>query len=419
MKEKNFSDPFISVAERNEVCMHELPKVPETEVKSRLAKFQRTLREMNADGALITQNVDIYYLTGTMQNGVLFVPQTGEPCFYVKKSVTRAELEASVPVEEMGRMKELGQRITARFGTVKRLGLETDVLPYGTALRFLGLFPGAEAVDVGFPLRMIRAVKSEYELAQLREAAKWVNEIIAALPETVRPGMTELELSAKIEYTLRLKGHIGIYRMRGYNQELCLGMVASGSAAATPTYFDGPAGGLGLTTASPQGSSRKEIQPGEPILVDISTVVEGYIIDQTRMAVIGDLDPELQRAYDVAVRIIKEVEKLGKPGVSWESLYVKALEMAEEAGLKEHFMGYGKDQAKFLGHGVGLELDELPVLAKGFSQPLEENMVIAIEPKFTFPGKGVVGIENTYLVTQEGLKSITFAPEEIVRIPAE
>ncbi|WP_124727021.1 M24 family metallopeptidase [Staphylospora marina] len=397
--------------------MQPLPLVPETEVKSRIRRFQRVLADLNVDGALITQNVDVFYLTGTMQNGALFVPQTGEPVFYVKKSITRAEQESSVAVEDMGRMKELGQRIRERFGEVKRLGLEADVLPYGLALRWLSLFPGAEAVDVAFPLRSIRAVKSGYELDKLREAAARVNEIILSLPEVIHPGMTELELSAHIENTLRLKGHTGMYRMRGYNQELCLGMVASGAAAATPTYFDGPAGGLGLSVSSPQGSSRKAIAPGEPILVDISTVVEGYIIDQTRMAVIGEMDPELERAYEVAVEIIKEAEKMGKPGVSWESLYIRSLEMAEAAGLKDHFMGFGKDQAKFLGHGVGLELDELPILAKGFSQPLEENMVIAIEPKFTFPGRGVVGIENTYQVTESGLKSITFAPEEIVRIP--
>lgn len=399
--------------------MHTLPLVPEAEVKKRVARFQETLKELNLDGALITQNIDVYYLTGTMQNGVLFVPQSGEPRFYVKKSVARAEYEAAVPVEDMGRMKELGQKIQQRFGAVKRLGLETDVLPYGLAMRYLGLFPGAEAMDIGFPLRLIRAVKSDYEISQFREAALRVNEIIAALPQYIRVGTSELELSAQIEYALRLKGNIGIYRMRGYNQELCLGMVASGSAAATPTYFDGPAGGLGLTTASPQGSSRKTFEVGEPILVDISTVVEGYLIDQTRLAVIGELDPELERAYEVTVRILREVEKMGTPGTPWEALYLRSLEIAEEAGLKEHYMGYGKDQAKFLGHGVGLELDELPVLARGFKQPLEEGMVIAIEPKFTFPGRGVVGIENTYLVTKNGLESLSIAPEDIVRIPVE
>ncbi|SEN00209.1 M24 family metallopeptidase [Lihuaxuella thermophila] len=399
--------------------MHHLPKVPTTEIENRLKKFQNHLQQSQLDGALITQNIDIYYLTGTMQNGVLFVPKDGEPRFYVKKSVARAEFEASVPVEEMGRMKELGQKIESRYGKVSRIGLETDVLPYGLAVRYLGMFPGAEPVDISFPLRLQRAVKSRYELDQLREAARRINDIILSLPEMIRPGMSELELTAAIEYRLRLQGNINIYRMRAYNQELALGMVASGKAAATPTYFDGPAGGLGLSTASPQSASHKALAPGEPILVDISTVVEGYLVDQTRLAVIGELEEDLVRAYEVSRNILKEVEQMGRPGVAWEELYLKSLEMAKEAGLSEHFMGYGKDQAKFLGHGVGLELDELPVLAKGFKQPLEEGMVIAIEPKFTFPGRGVVGIENTYLVTGSGLEAITFAPEEIVQIRAD
>jgi Xaa-Pro dipeptidase len=345
------------------------------------------------------------------------VPQSGEPRFYVKKSVARAEFEASVPVEEMGRMKQLGERLRSTFGNVKRIGIEMDVLPYGLAVRYLGFFPDAEAVDVAFMLRLVRAVKSEYELNQLRIAAAHVQEMVATLPQQIRVGMSEVELSAQIEHALRLKGNIGIYRMRGYNQELCLGMVASGEAAATPTYFDGPAGGLGMSVASPQGASRKTFSVGEPILFDISTVVEGYIIDQTRMAVIGELDEELTRAYEVAVSIIREAERMGKPGVPWQDLYLKALEMAEAAGLQQHFMGFGNDQARFLGHGVGLEFDELPVLARGFAQPLEKNMVIAIEPKFTFPGRGVVGIENTYVVTEQGLKAITTTPEDIVRIP--
>ncbi|TCS96632.1 Xaa-Pro aminopeptidase [Hazenella coriacea] len=398
--------------------MHSLPLVPVSEIKQRLQDFQQTLQQMKLDGALITQNIDIYYLSGTMQNGVLYVPKSGDPCLYVKKSVTRAEFEASIPVEEMGRMKELGDKIRNHFGEVKRLGIEMDVLPYGLAQRYLSMFPGAEAVDVSFALRLQRAVKSSYELEQLREAARRVHEIVVSLPEMIRLGMSEVELAAQIEYKLRVQGNISLYRMRGYNQELALGMVASGMAAATPTYFDGPAGGLGLTTASPQGSGHKTFTSGEPILVDISTVVEGYIIDQTRMAVVGEMDDDLQQAYEITRSILREIEQMGRPGVSWESLYLKAVEMADQAGLKEHFMGYGKDQAKFLGHGVGLELDELPVLARGFSQELVEGMVIAIEPKFTFPGRGVVGIENTYLVTTQGLQSLTTAPEEIVKIEA-
>lgn len=334
----------------------------------------------------------------------------------MKKSVARAELESAVQVEYSGSLRELGQKIISRFGKLQCLGLEMDVLPYSIAMRYLQLFNNAQPVDISFHLRRQRSIKSAYELSQMVEAAKRVGEIVEALPEIIYIGMSEIELAAEIEYRLRCQGHINLHRMRGYNQELALGMVASGYAASTPTYFDGPAGGLGVSTASPQGASFKKIRENEPILVDISTVVEGYLIDQTRMAVIGELDESLFRAYEVSRKIAKEIEALGKPGVSWELLYLHSLEMVQEAGLTQHFMGYGKDQAKFLGHGVGLEMDELPILAKGFEYPLEEGMVIAIEPKFTFPGQGVIGIENTYVVRSGGLESLTTVSEEIVTI---
>ncbi|RAL26751.1 M24 family metallopeptidase [Thermoflavimicrobium daqui] len=394
--------------------MHPLPKVPKSEIESRIQRLQNAMRSENIDGALITQNIDLYYLTGTMQNGVLFLPADGEPCLYVKRSLVRAKFEASVPVEEMGRFKELSEKLREQFANGKRLGIEMDVLPYGLALRYLRCFPDVEPVDLSYLLRLQRAIKSPYELEQLEESAKMVKQVIDLLPEMIRPGVSEVELAAKIEYQLRMMGNFGLYRMRAYNQELVLGMVASGVAAATPTYFDGPAGGLGLSIANPQGASRKIFAYGEPILVDISAVCEGYIIDQTRLAVIGELDDDLKHAYEVTRQILKEIEQLGKPGIPWRDLYNRGCEMAKAAGLEKHFMGYGPDQVRFLGHGVGLELDELPVLANGFSEPLEEGMVIAIEPKFTFPERGVVGIENTYVVKPDGLKSITFASEEII-----
>lgn len=396
--------------------MHQLPKLPEEEIQARIDRFQQTLTSLELDGALITQNVDLFYLTGTMQNGILFVPSKGQPHLYVKKSVKRAQFETSVSVEPFGRSRDLGQKIETRFGKIQNLGLEMDVLPYNQATRYLQLFPYARAKDISFELRSQRAVKSAYEVNHIRSAAKKVNQVIESLPTFIRPGITELELVAKIEQVLRLQGNINLYRMRGYNQELVLGMVVSGEAAAIPTAFDGPAGGLGLSIASPQGASKKTIAPGEPILVDIGTVCEGYLIDQTRLAVLGELDPDLKYAYQVAQQILRKVEEIARPGLPWEALYLSACELVEQKGLSDHFMGYGDDQAKFLGHGIGLELDELPILAKGFTQPLEQGMVIAVEPKFTFPGRGVVGLENTYVITQTGIEVISLSAEEIIEI---
>jgi Xaa-Pro aminopeptidase len=395
--------------------MNFLTKISKIEIDKRIQKLQSRLQQQSISAALITQNVDIFYYTGTMQNGLLYVSAYEQPVFYVKKSVIRAQEESPLDVEPLGKMRTLGERIIAKFGKPEVIGLELDVLPYQLGIKYQQMFD-AQIKDISQMIRLQRSVKSEYEQTQISKAARLVDEVIQQIPNWIEIGMTEVELAAKMEHYLRVRGNINLNRMRGYNQELSLGMVASGSAASTPTYFDGPAGGLGLTVASPQGASMKPIQENEPILLDFSTVVEGYMVDQTRIAVIGSLEPKLLEAYEVSRNILRAVEKLGKPGVAWEVLYQHALEMVEEAGLQDYFMGYGDDQAKFLGHGVGLEIDELPILANRFSQPLEENMVIAMEPKFTFPGIGVVGVENTYVVKENGLCSLSISSEEIIQV---
>lgn len=399
--------------------MHTLSLVPKSEIQQRIDRLQQLLQKQQIDGVLLAQNVDLYYFTGTMQNALCYVPKQGAPILYVKKSVVRAEFEAHVEVQPLGKLRELGSVLTERFGSIYKLGLELDVLPYTTASFYKRLFAESEIVDVSFAIREIRSVKSAYELEQIERAAKILDDTLRKVRSSIHIGMSEVELAAKIEYEFRLQGNMNLWRMRGFNQELALGMVASGSAASTPTYFDGPAGGLGISTASPQGASFRGIQANEPILIDVSMVTEGYMVDQTRIAVIGELPAKLLEAYEVARTILRKVEGLGKPGVAWQDLYLTSIQMAEEAGLSEYFMGFGADQAKFLGHGVGIELDELPILAKGFTQTLQEGMVIAIEPKFSFPGQGVIGIENTYVVTSSGLRSLSVTSEEIIQIPAQ
>jgi Xaa-Pro aminopeptidase len=393
-----------------------LPTVPQSEIAQRLARVQQHMQAEQMEGLLITHKMNLLYFAGSMQNGTLFIPATGEATFYVKKSLLRAEAESSLTVEKMGSLRDLGKRIETKYGSIQRLGIEEDVIPYKLAVRYIQSFDQAEMIPAAALLRKIRAQKSPFELDLIKQSAAKVDRVIQALPHIIRPQMSELELVAEIEYRLRLEGNFNLYRTHGYNQELVLGMVAAGRQATVPTFFDGPAGGLGLSVAHPQSASREAIQPQQPILIDIGATTEGYLIDQTRIAVIGELTEQMQEAYQVAKQILRHVEPLIRPGVSWEQPYLDAIAMAKEAGLADHFMGYGADQVKFLGHGIGLEIDEWPVLAKGFTQPLQEGMVIAIEPKFLFPGQGIVGIENTYVVQTDGLSPLTQSSEEIIRI---
>lgn len=402
--------------------------ISEEVVQERIAKLQEAMRASAVDGFLLTQNIDLYYYTGSMQNGYAFVPSHGGPVFFVKRSLERAKLESGVQVKELGAFRQFGATLAKEFphlfnaaaGVKVIIAADLDVLPAQTYLKLSELLQAAGAsavVDGSAMIRRQRMIKSPLEISRFEAAASVVDEALNEALHFLKPGVTELEWMARVEYELRRRGHIGLMRMRGYNQEIATGMFIAGPAAAVPTYFDGPAGGLGLGATSPQSVSKRAIERNEPILMDIGCCMDGYVIDQTRTAVIGELPEKLARAYEVSEAIIREAEKGMIVGAVCSDLYARALEQAGEAGLSAHFMGYGADQAKFLGHGIGLEIDEWPVLAKGFDFPLEAGMVIAVEPKFTFPGEGVVGIENSYLITDGRPRALTFTKEGLIKLP--
>ncbi|GLX66394.1 M24 family metallopeptidase [Paenibacillus glycanilyticus] len=402
--------------------------IAEEVVKDRIHKLQESMRAANVDGFLLTQNIDLYYYTGSMQNGYAFIPSHGEPVFFVKRSLERARLESGVAVKELGAFRMFGESLAKQFplvftGRADRkavIAADLDVMPALTYLKLSELLQAAGAgslIDGSAIIRRQRMIKSPFEISRFEAAAAVVDESLREALNYLKPGVTELEWMAHVEFELRKRGHIGLMRMRGYNQEIATGMFIAGSAAAVPTYFDGPAGGLGLGATSPQSVSRRAIERNEPILMDIGCCIDGYVIDQTRTAVIGELPEKLSHAYAVSEAIIREAEQGMVEGSICSNLYGRALEQAGEAGLSAHFMGYGADQARFLGHGIGLEIDEWPVLAKGFDVPLEAGMVIAVEPKFTFPCEGVVGIENSYLITDGRPRALTFTREGLIKLP--
>lgn len=395
---------------------------PENEASSRRERLQLLMRDQGIDGCLISQNVGIYYFTGSMQTGYLFVPSEGEASYYVKRSLLRANTESMVRTAELGSFRHFGAKLASDYPALFAkeypiIGADLDVMPAQLYLKLREIVPNAEWTDASAILRRVRIVKSAYEVEQIRIAAQAAAVALDEGLAQLREGMTELELMGVIEHAIRRQGHIGLMRMRGYNQEMMTGMVAAGEAAAEPSYFDGPAGGRGLTPAAPQSASGRPIRRDEPILIDIGCCIDGYVIDQTRTAVIGSLPLDLERAYEVADAILRRTESLLMPGAIPEHLYAESLKLASDAGLSAHFMGFGADQVRFLGHGIGLELDEWPVLARGFAEPLEPGTVIAVEPKFTFPGRGVVGIENTYLVRESGCEPLTASPEKVFVLP--
>jgi Xaa-Pro aminopeptidase len=308
------------------------------------------------------------------------------------------------------------RELAAATGARGRVGTTLDVVPAATLDFWRRQLPVAEWVDVSGALRAQRSVKSPAEIAVQREGGRRLSAVLGEVPAFLAPGMREIDLSAEIEHRLRRAGNEGSPRLRTYNAELFVGLAVAGEGAAVPGFFDGPVAGSGLHAAYPLGASVRPIGRDEPVLVDFTAVFGGYVVDMTRMAVCGTLAPDLARALAVARAIQAEVAGKLRPGVVPEDLWARALAVAGEAGLGDHFMGPPGDQARFVGHGVGLELDEPPVLAPGSRIPLRAGQTVAVEPKFVFPGRGAVGIENTWLVTESGGERLTPLPDELMAV---
>jgi Xaa-Pro aminopeptidase len=228
--------------------------------------------------------------------------------------------------------------------------------------------------------------------------------------------MTEIELAGRVEAAARRGGHQGLVHMRGWNQEVFYGQLSSGEAAAMQSFPDIPLAGEGPSAASPLGAGRRRVVAGEPVILDYVAVLDGYMLDQTRTLAIGTLPEKFGRAHDAAVAILVDVQSAIRPGVTPQDLYRRSLERARELGVAEAFMGSGPLRARYLGHGVGLELDEWPVLAEGWTDPLQPGHVFCVEPKIVFPGEGAVGIEDQYAVTPEGAERLTLPDQRLFSV---
>jgi Xaa-Pro aminopeptidase len=329
----------------------------------------------------------------------------------VRKSLERARSDSPLAqVVPFPPSKELA----ALVGPGRRLGLTLDVVPVATQQFWAKALPGAVWTDVSPALRELRSVKSPWELERMRETARMLGGIFGEVPSFLRPGMREVDLAAEIEARMRRAGNEGSPRLRGWNQEFFMGLAIAGGAASAPSYFDGPVTGSGLSPYSPMGSSLEPIARDTPVLLDYTATQNGYITDLTRIAVCGRLAPELERAFSVARRIQDAVAAALKPGAVPSKLFAEARAQADAAGLGDRFMGPPGAQARFVGHGVGLELDETPVLAPGFDAPLRLGQTLALEPKFVFPGMGAVGIENTWVVGEHGGERFAELPDDLL-----
>ena len=393
-------------------------QVPATELLQRIEALQKRMPHADLEAALILQNTDLYYFSGTIQQSYLYIPMEGEPVLLVKKDPQRAASESTLKnVIAIKSPREIPEWVkSSGYPSPRSLGLELDVLPAATYLSLQQIFSDCVVKDVSHAIREVRAVKSLYEIGMIRQAAAGSDRLAAFVRDHLVEGIPEIELAGLVEAEARRLGHQGIVRMRMWNNELFYGHLMSGPSAAAPSYLASPTGGDGVGAAVAQGASLRPILRHEPVLFDYVFIHGGYICDQTRIFSIGSLPDQLMRGHEAMLKIEERLKSAIQPGIKAGDVYDMASETAEASGFGEMFMGTGERKLSFVGHGVGLELDEYPVLAKGQKMALTENMVIAIEPKLIFPGLGVVGIENSHRVTPKGLETFGCFETAVVRV---
>lgn len=373
-------------------------------------KIRVLMAQQNIDAALITCNVNLIYTYGRVVSGYLYLPLHSPALLFVKRP-NNIDGEHVFPIRKpeqiIGLLKEKGLPLP------QKLMLEGDELSYTEYNRLAAIFPEAEVVN-GTPLiRQARSVKTPVEVELFRRSALLHAKAYEQIPTVYRPGMTDVEFSIEIERLMRLQGNLGIFRVFGQSMEIFMGSVLTGDNAAAPSPYDFALGGEGLDPALPGGANGTPLKEGQSVMVDLGGNFNGYMGDMSRVFSIGKLSDEAYTAHRVCLEIQEEVSGMAQPGAVCEDLYNKAIEIVTKAGFADRFMGIGQ-QARFIGHGIGLEINEAPVLAPRIKQELEPGMVFALEPKIVIPGVGPVGIENSWVVTQEGVEKLTLCEEEIV-----
>jgi Xaa-Pro dipeptidase len=392
---------------------------PPDEIAARIEKFRKALARQGIDFAIIVQNVDLFYLTGTSQKGVLAISVDQEPIFFVEKSLTRAARETPLAIIPIGKDKEVKDVLAARGILQGRGGMELDVLPVLAFERWKSILGCDGLADISPSLREVRLVKSAFEIEQIKKSGAIIDRVFAKAKSVVKEGRRELDIAAILESEGRMHGHQGLLRMRGFNQEMMNIYVTHGVSGTVVSGADVPIAGAGVTHAVPQGPSMNTVQSGIPLLVDYGGGYNGYITDETRAFVVGKLKKIFVKAHAVAREIVEETMSFAKEGVNAADIFRKALDRAKREKLEDYFMGYGEGQVSFLGHGLGLEINELPVITPRHDILLKEGMVFAIEPKFIFPGEGSTGIEADFIVRKNHLERVTDTPLDLVQVGAQ
>lgn len=393
--------------------MHLIPDHLKNEIHLHLKKIREVMIQNDVDALLIGSNANIYYTSGRFFRGYVYITSEGAALWFVIKPTVYDNTEDVFLIRKPEDIP--GILIDRNYSLPKNIALEQDDLTFSQIIRLRNLFPEAEYGNGSLVLKRARMTKTPWEIEEMKYDGIHQTKVYGEIKDCYRPGMTDLEFQIEIEKHLRLEGSLGVSRVSGNLMEINLGSVISGENADNPGPYDFTMGGAGVDPSLPVGADNTVIRQGETVMIDMNGAFNGYQTDMTRVWCCGDISSLAEKAHECSIRIMRCLEKNSIPGLPVKDMYEMAISIVKEEGLQDYFMGH-RSQVGFIGHGVGIELNELPVIMAKSKDILEENMTLAIEPKFVIPHVGAVGIENTYVVRKDGLENITVFPEEIEKL---
>ncbi|QRX63045.1 aminopeptidase P family protein [Dysgonomonadaceae bacterium zrk40] len=376
----------------------------------RQKRVQQSIVTMQADACIITSPVNQYWLCGFVFDGYLLLYPEGEALLFVRRPAGITDKHATdirKPEQIPSLLREAGYALPGR------MLLEADQLTFSSATRLQAAMEMPETLNFSGELRRLRAVKSDWEQNQIRESARVHRQVYELIPSLYRRGMSDLELQIEIEREMRLHGSVGIFRSFGENMDIFMGSMLAGDNAQAASPFDYALGGGGISPLLPLGANGTKLLPGMTLMVDMAGNYRPWMDDMSRTFAIGEVPNIARKAHQLSIDIIRAIEETGRAGTPCADLYLLAEKMVQEKGMQSYFMGTTQ-QAKFIGHGVGLEINEPPVLTPRSKEILEAGMALAVEPKFVLPGIGPVGIENTYIIHKNRVENITLCEEEMI-----
>jgi Xaa-Pro dipeptidase len=388
---------------------------PAQEINNRISGMQKRIRASGMDCVFIVQRMDLYYFSGTAQNGYLYIPADGEPLLLIKKYLPRAKEETSIKnIISIDSVKEVPERIFDFYSSLPGImGFEMDVMPVNDFNFFRTLFYAKEYRDASGLIHSQRMIKSAWEIEQIEKVTELSHKTFKYIEKELRPGLSEIEFAGMYETYSRRLGHQGRLRNRNYLAELYNWHILSGTSGGKLGLLDSPASGEGTSPSFPAGAGRKKIKKNEPIMIDIGFVYNGYHIDETRMFAIEKMPKKALSACQASIDIHNSVIEKARPGISIGELFDHAVVKADALGYKDTFLGPPDYKVTFIGHGVGLELVEPPIIARNRDNLLIPGMVFALEPKLVFENEFSAGIESMFTITETGSRILSKVPVSV------